>query len=347
MRFYLVLAASLLPAFAAVDGTVTNQTTGKPAANVEITLVQPGSQGMQTLGTAKTDAAGHFKVDATAGPGPQLIQASYKGATYNKMLTPGTPTSGVDVSVYEVSQKPAPVSQDMILFQPSDTNITVNESIIYENKDSVTYNSGVRFYLPPGAGNKVSVSITPPGGMPLTRPAGKAAQPNVMSVDYPVRPGETRFDLAYTLPASKPMIVSGKIVHAEGPTRLVVPNGVTLTGDNLSPLGQEPQTKASIYDVKGKEYKAELQGTGALNTPDANADNAEDSGMPQIHEIPPRVYDKMPFILGIALGILALGFLLLYRSDKSAAAAAKNVSQTSTSSADLRTRGTGTRSTPS
>ena len=41
-------------AFAAVNGTVTNTTTGKPQGGVIIQMVQPGQGGMQTLGTSKS-----------------------------------------------------------------------------------------------------------------------------------------------------------------------------------------------------------------------------------------------------------------------------------------------------
>ena len=43
------------------------------------------------------------------------------------------------------------------------------------------------------------------------------------------------------------------------------------------------------------------------------ADASESSG-PQIEQIMPRLYTQVVPILGIALGILALGFALLYRA---------------------------------
>ena len=54
----LFLSATVL--FASIDGTVINRTTSKPQAGVSVTLVKPGQQGMQTLGTTVTDASGHF-----------------------------------------------------------------------------------------------------------------------------------------------------------------------------------------------------------------------------------------------------------------------------------------------
>ena len=53
----LLIAAS---AFGAVNGIATNGTTGKPQAGVSINLVQPGAQGMQQLGQAKSGPDGSF-----------------------------------------------------------------------------------------------------------------------------------------------------------------------------------------------------------------------------------------------------------------------------------------------
>ncbi len=57
---FLFLAA---PAFAGtVTGTVTNGTTGKPAAGVDVILIQ--LQGtMKPVATTKTDAEGHYSFD--------------------------------------------------------------------------------------------------------------------------------------------------------------------------------------------------------------------------------------------------------------------------------------------
>lgn len=320
MTRFLVVFALALPSFAAVDGTIMNRTTGKPQPNVIVSLVQPTQSGMQNLGSVKSDADGKFRFDKDSPGGPQLVQALFDGVMYNKMIPPGMPSTGVQVDVYDASKKPdiAQVTTDMILYQPSDTQITVNQSLFVQNTSNTTYNDPrggtLHFYLPPEAAGKATVTVSAPGGMPIQRPAEKTAQADVYRVEYPIKPGETRFDIAYTLPASKPMIVSSKILHKEGPTRLVVPAGVVLKSDDVTPLGQEPQTKASIFEVKGKAFKAELEGTVVV--PSSETPTEDDSGAPTIQQVQPRLYEKMGWILGIALAVLGLGFLLLYRSEK-------------------------------
>jgi hypothetical protein len=84
--------------------------------------------------------------------------------------------------------------------------------------------------------------------------------------------------------------------------------------------GQEPKTQASIYRIKGNEYKVTVEGTGSL-TPaaqDASGGGDDDNnGAPTIQEVKPRIYDQLYLILGIAFATLAAGSVALYRSNAS------------------------------
>jgi len=306
-----------IPAVAAVDGVVLNSTTGKPQPNAIISLVQPGQGGMQTLESTKSDAEGKFHFDKEL-QGPTLLQALHAGVLYNKMIVPGTPTSGLQVQIFDSTNKPvAKVSQHFIVLQPGASEMAVSEGILYQGDPNLTYsdpaNGTVRFYLPPEAKGQVSVTINAPGGMPIQRPAEKTKEANVYKVDYAIKPGETRFDLNYVVPITNPLVFSSKILHTEGASDLVAPNGVTLKGDDIELAGQEPKTQASIYRIKGASYKVEVEGTGSLQQAGA-ASSDEDNGMPTIQEVKPRIYDRLYWILGMAFGILGLGSVLLYRS---------------------------------
>jgi hypothetical protein len=309
----------VVTAQAAVDGVVVNGTTGKPQPNDIISLVQPGQGGMQALGSTKTDAEGKFHFDKEL-QGPTLLQALHAGVLYNKMMIPGTPTSGMQVQVFDSTNKPvAKVSQHFIVLQPGASEMAVSEGILYVGDANVTYsdpaNGTLRFYLPPEAKGQVSVTINAPGGMPIQRPAEKTKEPNVYKVDYPIKPGETRFDLNYAVPVTSPLTLSGRILHAEGASDLVAPSGVTLKGDNIELAGQEPKTQASIYQIKSASYKVEVEGTGSLQQPGAGAASPdEDNGMPTIQEVKPKIYDRLYWILGMAFAILGLGSILLYRN---------------------------------
>ncbi len=225
-------------------------------------LIQPTQAGMQNLGSTKTDAQGKFSFDNNDQSGPRLIQAVFDGVEYNKMIPPGMPSTGVQIPVFPATKKAgtAKEMQHFIVLQPGDKEMTVNEGLLYLGDPNLTYydpvNGSVRFYVPPEAKGVTSVTVNPAGGMPIQRPIFKTKEPNIYKVDYPVRPGETRFDLNYTVPTTNPMIFTDKLLHPDAASNLVVPNGVTVKSDDLELAGTEPKTQASIYRIKNAELQS-------------------------------------------------------------------------------------------
>src|SRR5947209_5858270 len=255
-----ILFAGRTCVFASIDGTVVNRTGGKSQPGVSITLVKPGAQGMQTLGTAVSDASGRFRFESDQpGGGPQLLQANYKGVNYNKLITPNVPTSGVQLDVYEATKSPsvARIAQRMLLLEPSLSRINVNETVVVQNDGNTTFNNdavgAIRFYLPPAANGQVRISARGPQGMPLPRPAEKTEQNDIFKVQFPVKPGETEFQITYVLPVGSPFTFEGRVVNINGMPaghlRLIAPSGVTLAGTDIQQVGTEPTTQASIYNV--------------------------------------------------------------------------------------------------
>ncbi len=315
MRILLILAASISSVFAAVDGVVVNGTTGKPQAAVIVSLVQPSASGMQNLASLKSGADGKFSIEARLPPGPALVQAIYQGVTYNLVLTPGTPTNNLRVEVYDATTNAASakIAQHLLVLEPTADGLTVTETFLCQNDTKQTYQDpakgSVQFYLPEAARDKVEVTIAAPGGMPIKRPAEKTKIDGVYKASYPLKPGETRFDVGYTLPPGNTF--AGKNVMPGAPMNLVTPPGVTLSGDGIETKGQEPQTKALVYTATTPSYEVKIEGTGSIRGGDAPS--AEDTGQDQIQVVPARIYTRLYWILGLTLGILALGGVALYR----------------------------------
>ena len=318
MVSYLMVFCLAVPALAAIDGKVVNQTTGKLQAGATVTLYKLGQAGPEQIESVKSAADGTFHISKDAeGPGPRLVQAAYQDVTYNRILPPGSPSNNVTVAVYNSAkeQGAARVAQHMVFFEPVRGQLMVGETYIFKNEGKTTYNDvdggTLKFFLPPAANGVVQVNATAPQGMPVPQAADKTSTPNVYKLAFPIKPGETRIDVSYSVPYTTPGKFEGKVLYKGGPTRLVVPNGVTIKGDDIRSLGQEPRTQASIYDVKSDSFKVEIAGSGTLRPSD---DSAEDSGGATIEQIPPKLYDNMKWILALAFGILTLGFILLYRA---------------------------------
>jgi hypothetical protein len=319
MRVALCMLASGSWLFGAViDGNVFNATANHGQPNVIVSLMQPGAGGMQTLTSVKTDADGKFRIDKDYPPGPAIIQALYQGATYNTVLTPGSPTSGVQVRVFDSTKAPgtAKVLQDMLLFEPTADSLKVTETMVVKNDTQLTFqdptNGSAQFYVPEPAGEDVRVTVQAPDGMPIQRPGEKTGKPGLYKISYPLKPGETRFDLNYSLP--KPDAFAGRNPHPGAPLRIVTPSTVTVSGEGIESLGQEPTTKAHIYGIKGDRFEAKIEGIGALRTGEESGEQPkEDTGQPPIEQVPPRVYTRLGWVLGLALAILLLGGTLLFR----------------------------------
>jgi hypothetical protein len=314
MKFATFLFA-ILPALA-VDGIAINGTTGQPQAGVSVNLVQPGQAGMKSLGIMKTGADGGFKIDAEIPPGPALLQSTYAGVMYTQAIPPGTPQTGLRIAVYESStQPPAEMkTQHLILLEPSATQLRISETYFTQNGSKITYqdtaNGSVRLYLPAGVPEGLTVSIDSTG-VPIQRPVQKGKRPGEYKIDYPLKPGETRFDLEYTVPATA--TYAGKVFSNDPPVKLVTPAAVTLSGDGIKDLGQEPQTQARVYSFEGTSFKVNISGVGAIRTP-ADIPSAEESGAPKCcDEVPARVNKQMYWILGLSFAILLAGGTLLFR----------------------------------
>jgi hypothetical protein len=316
---WLLLAA--LPAFGAVTGTVINQSTGKPQAGATVGFNKLGGNGIELIDQAKSDANGNFTINQTPTGGmPYLLRTVYDGVSYNHMLPPGSPTTGITVDVFNTSkqQGDAKITKHMILFEPAGRQMTVNETYIIENGGKTAWNDSdqgtLKFFLPAGAGGKAQVQATAPGGMPIGAGVLKTGKPDIFGVDFPVKPGETRIDVTYATAYTAGQPFAGKVPSKDENTYLIAPNGVTLEGKGLNDLGTEPRTQAHIYGLAGGSYEIALTGQqAAAPGGDASGGDQGDSSGPGIEQIMPRVYTQAKAILAVALGILALGFALLYR----------------------------------
>jgi hypothetical protein len=236
-------------------------------------------------------------------------------------MTPNIPTSNVQLDVFQATKSAAvaKVAQHMMLVEPSASNIAVSENLIIQNDSTQTYSNpavgSIRFYLPPQADGQVRVQVQGPQGMPLPRAAERTETNGIYKVDYPIKPGETQFEVDYVLPTPSPFTLRGQVVNvkgmAAGPLRLIAPHGVTLAGADLQSVGTEPKTQATIYNVLTPgAFTAAITGIGSLRGPETTQPDQNDS--PPVTEGEPHIYNHILWLLGLALAILAVGLLYLY-----------------------------------
>jgi hypothetical protein len=317
----LALFLAAMPATAAISGTVINRSTGKPQQGATVAFYKVATAtGPELVDQAKSDANGNFTINQTPPPGPSLLRTAFDGLTYNHMLTPGSPASGITLDVYNASksQGDAKVAKHMILFEPGGGQVSVSETYLFTNSGKTAWNDPdlgtLKFAIPQGA-SAPKVQATAPGGMPLGAPVSRNPRTETYFVDFPIKPGETRFDVTYSAPYSEGADYAGRVLTKDDNTYLIAPQGVDMKGDGLNDLGAEPRTQAHIYGFTGNSYKIQLTGSVAGAPEQAQPDS--DAG-PKIEQILPRVNRQSKLIIPLALGILALGFALLYRKGAAA-----------------------------
>ncbi len=258
-----------------VRGTVVNGTTGKPAAGIELALIQLQG-GMQEVAHSKSGAQGEFTFDNPAiGGQPMLIRAVYQGVNFNRALPPGSTTAQVDI--YELSKdaKTISVPSHVVIFKPNGATMIVGEEYQIENKSqppAAFYKTDGSFdFELPEKGQLQRVDAAGPSGMPVTQlPIDK--KKNRYSIAFAFRPGDSSVRYSYELPyAGNAATVKIPTIYPGGQLLVVAPPSVQISGEGLAPAGQEQNMNLyARQDVPAGTLVA-VSVSGTAPPPDANA----------------------------------------------------------------------------
>ena len=161
-------------------------------------------QRMQEIAHTKTDAQGHFSIDAPD-PGMHLIRVDHQGAAYFQPAPPNTPN--VNVQVFDVAAVVAGVSTvaNVMRVETDPQGLRVTQSFFIKNDSNPPRtqfsNRSYDFYLPPDAQIEGSAAMAP-GGMPVQSSPVPLGDKGHYAFLFPLRPGVTQFQLSYHLPYS-------------------------------------------------------------------------------------------------------------------------------------------------
>lgn len=230
-----VLSLALASASAqTLSGTVTNGTTGKPAVGDEVILINLTTS-MEIAANTKADSNGKFSFKLTGAAGPHLIRAVHQGVTYHQMAPPGVNTA--DVQVYDVAPKITGlgVTADVIRFQADSGTMQGVRLFVVNNASSPAKTQmndhNFEFYLPAGA--KVEqVQARAPNGQPISAEAVPQAEKNRYAINFPLRPGETQFQLEFTLPYSGEIKIDPKLLYPAQHFVVVLPQTMQFKAEN-------------------------------------------------------------------------------------------------------------------
>jgi hypothetical protein len=265
----LVFAAPLLAATGKITGQVTNQTTAKPSAGDTVILLNLG-EGMDEAGRTRTDARGHFSFDVDTDK-PHLVRVVHQGVTYHAQVMPGETVANVEV--FDVSKQVDGVSLsiDLVRAQTNNDQLVVDELFVLTNTSkpgrTLLNDTPFEFYLPPGA-QVESAEIQAPGGMPLRMNPVPEQEKDRYTVVFPIRPGETRLQIAYHLPYNGKVDLSPRLLSAAQHFAVMAAPGMTFSAADAGSFQSMNENGSELHvalNVKpGQKLAYSLSGSGAF-----------------------------------------------------------------------------------
>lgn len=271
---WLVLAALALPLAAQavnVTGTVTNKTSGRPDAGDTVTLLSLAN-GMQEVASTKTDAQGHYTLQVPDSD-MHLVRVDHEKAEYYAPVPPGS--THVDVSVYDVAAKVKGIrtEDDVYQMQTDAQGLHVIESFFVDNNSTpprTQYSDQAYvFTLPPGA-QIDGGQAAGPQGMPISATPVPAGGKGRYAFVFPLRPGQTRFAVSYSLPYSGKLTFTPQESLPTDNVAVMLPNSMTFTPDagGLFQPVHDQSVPAQTFVAKnlaaGQKISFTVSGTGAM-----------------------------------------------------------------------------------
>jgi hypothetical protein len=275
-----VAVAAVVAAFSgyalgdSITGVVTNKTTNKPAGGDDVVLIRL-AQGMQEASRTKTDSKGHFTLEIPNGDsGMHLVRVTHDKANYFRPAPPGTQSVEVDVFNAAAKVKGVNSEADVMRIQTDESGkaLRVVENFFVKNESNppLTQFSDrpFEFYLPEGAVVEGSAALAP-GGMPVQASPVPLGEPNHYAFIFPIRPGETRFQISYRLPYGGSLKFAPRVMMPTDTVAIMMPKSMTFNPGPSAPYSPvTEETTAQTYVARNAQPSQALDftisGTGQM-----------------------------------------------------------------------------------
>jgi len=323
-----VLAAS---SFAAdITGTVTNKTVDKPSSGDDVVLLKL-SGGMQEAARTKTDAQGKFTLPAPEGEGPHLVRVNHQGVNYFKPAPAGTTT--VQVDVYDAGKQVTGVTgrANIMRVQADNGQMTVTQLFVLQNdsKPPRTQMSerSFEFTLPDGAVVDASLAAGP-GGMPVNSAPVPTGDANRYAFVFPIRPGETKFQISYHVPYSGSLSLKPEMFIPTEDVVVMLPKSMQFNGSTADFASGGEEKGLNIFVARKvpahKQLAFSVSGTGQIpreaqegEAADGQAatggapDNRPGGGLGRPEETPDPLHTYRWWIIGGLCAVLVVGAIVV------------------------------------
>jgi len=281
----IVVGLASIASAADLTGTVTNKTSNKPSSGDEVVLLKLG-QGMDEAGRTKTDASGKFTFKDVDQSSPHLVRVIHQDVTYHAQVPPGRGTA--DVDVYDAAKKIDNLSATVQVMRLQADSKTVQVTELYAVKNAsnppktLMADQTFNIVLPDGAAVDGGEAISG-NGLPVTSAPVPGKEKNHYFFIFPLRPGETRFQINYHVPYTGELALNEPILYPMEHFVVMVPKAMQFTpGDpakfqSMGDQGDPGSTTMVATAVKpGDTLAFRISGTGSF--PAESEQSAEGGG---------------------------------------------------------------------
>jgi hypothetical protein len=305
-----------------ITGTITNGTTNKPSVGDEVALLSLAN-GMEEVGKTKTDSKGHYSLNVPDEGAPHLVRVLRQSVHYFKSAPPGTSTA--DLTVYDAATQLEGVGPDARVFhlQATGGSLQVDETFLLNNQSQPPRtkigNQTFAVTLPDGA-EMGEASLTGPSGMPLTVTAVPSGLKNVYAYDFPIRPGQTHFDVFYKIPYNGSYEYSFTPETQLNEVGVLLPKSMKFTGVSQGFAQDQDEAGLNVYFVKNalpnQPVKFSVSGVGLISNAATGAGGAQpagEGGAPSSQSGSSGSSGALWFIVGAIVILVGGGGIVLWR----------------------------------
>ena len=341
------LGAGVVAHAATVSGTVTDKTTGKPAAGDQVAVLDVQAN-MSEVSKATTNAQGHYSLN-TPGNGPYLIRVTHQGAGYF-IAAPQNGGPG-DIPVYDVAAKVSGVRIEAdVLEAETDPSgqFQIDERYFVHNTSSPPKTQwspkSFQIVLPPDA-TIGSVGAQRPTGLPTSVNLDPDGAKGHYSFNFPIQPDEgdkdTMFQVSYSLPYSNASHTFKSVLSLPADNfAVLLPKSMSFAGGvgaGFAPVNADPGVNTYLaknvppdqpiaFTISGTgQIPRDSQGNGQASAgaqPDSATQQGPGGGIGQPIDTPDPLSKYKWWILGgLALLLAAAAAFLLRRPEDALAGA--------------------------
>ena len=313
-----------------ISGTVINKTVDKPSAGDDVVLLKL-SEGMQEAARTKTDAQGKFLLPVPEDGGQHLVRVTHQGVNYFKPAPAGTTT--VQLDVYDAGKQVEGVAgrADIMRVQADNGQATITQLFVLQNSSrpprTQMSERSFEFTLPDGAIVDASLAAGP-GGMPVNSAPVPTGEKNRYAYIFPIRPGETKFQLSYHIPYSGSFSFQPEVFTPMEDVVVMLPKSMQFSGGtpefasggeekgmNIFVAHNVPNRKTLAFSVSGngqipRDAQDNEAGDGQAATGSA-PDNRPGGGLGRPEETPDPLHAYRWWIIAGLGAVLVVGAIVV------------------------------------